>query len=202
MGILSLVRHGESVAQVAGVLPLSTDVGLSHFGFVQAQGAGRTLSRFKWDAIHCAPSLRTRQTLGTMLPEFSPRPSIFIEPRLRERNWGDLSKLEQSIWSSEEGAVVERVLAGWNERPPGGESYADMLTRVHAFFEEKIWPSVNRGGRVMLVSHNGCLKVVRAYLEGLEPHSTRPEGFSVGNAEPILYEGNDTFDSRTLMRFE
>jgi broad specificity phosphatase PhoE len=49
-------------------------------------------------------------------------------------------------------------------RPPGGESLADVAMRVHLFLESAKQELV--GKSVLIVTHNGTLRMLRFWLEG------------------------------------
>lgn len=78
-------------------------------------------------------------------------------PALREQHMGDW---EETPWSELNGANPQAIHDFWddylNERPPGGETWAEMAERVHAWFDAQALD-----GRWLVVTHIG---VIRALL--------------------------------------
>lgn len=82
MGLLILVRHGESMANVQHVLSDYKDkYGLSEIGEDQAERTGIELKRFKINKFYTSPVLRTLQTSKIISKH------IKIEPILDDRLW-------------------------------------------------------------------------------------------------------------------
>lgn len=89
-------------------------------------------------------------------------------PALRERcegayEGGALSALTPDLLGIDGGVVTDDVV-----RPGGGESLNDVYVRVATFVEGL--KHKYKGARVLLVSHGGPIRAIRAYGEGRRMH--------------------------------
>jgi probable phosphoglycerate mutase len=89
---------------------------------------------------------------------------VAIAPALRERSYGvyegrPLSELPSSASGIHDGRVVDS-----SARPEGGESLDDLYERCAKFIE-----SLRAAGndRLLLVTHGGTIRALRAYCAGL-----------------------------------
>jgi probable phosphoglycerate mutase len=178
---LTVVRHGQStgnsIATEAEAQGLETidiperdaDVPLSGTGRDQAAAVGRWLTgRADGERPEIAivsPYLRTRQTaelaLGTTgIP-------VLVDERLRDRELGVLDLLTArgvGIRLPAEAARRER-LGKFYYRPPGGESWADVLLRLRSLLREL--REDHPAGRIVLFGHEATVLLVRYLVEGL-----------------------------------
>jgi broad specificity phosphatase PhoE len=180
---LLLVRHGESQGNVAatmagqaGALVIEVpardaDVELSGTGREQALALGRLLAEFPENqraaAVWSSPYVRARQTAELAVQEGGWRARILIDERLRDRELGILDMLTSAGVEARlpEEAARRRWLGKFYYRPPGGESWADVVLRLRSVLADlERQPG---GGRVMLVCHDALILLFRYILEGL-----------------------------------
>jgi broad specificity phosphatase PhoE len=184
--LLVLVRHGESVRNVAkranrfflddearkhvrGIpdhrIPLSDE------GRRQAIEAGRALrERFgPFDQVYHSGYLRTVDTTKHLLDAYPPDERARIRVRhhlfIRERDPGyayDMTDAEATAafpWLQDYWTTFGPFFA----RPPGGESLAQVCERVYTFLQKL---SRTMGGkRVLIVTHAGTIWCIRYVLE-------------------------------------
>jgi broad specificity phosphatase PhoE len=158
--VIKLVRHGESLANVAGddQLPLADhQIPLTPKGVDQAREAGAHLGAdFLQDAlIYTSPFLRTRQTLTGILEGADLDPvqvKTREDPRLREVEHGYADIREQRPMIDTHGHFYYRY--------QGGESPADCYDRVSGFLESFI-RSVRKteSQKALIVTHGLALRV-------------------------------------------
>lgn len=174
---LGVVRHGQSTgnviaerAEVGGgevieIPERDADVPLSDTGHEQARALGEHLAELPEDdrpeiAI-VSPYLRARQTAG-----YLGVPAV-VDERLRDRELGVLDLLTgRGVQARLPGEFQRRARLGkFYYRPPGGESWADVLLRLRALLRElrEDYPD----GRVLLVAHDAVVMLVRYLAEGL-----------------------------------
>ena len=177
---LWLVRHGESVANVAATraeheglerIPIDlrdADVPLSDTGREQAE-ALRTWWADHRDAIGTcwvSPYRRARQTLEIARGEDEQIPAI-VDERLRDRELGILDLLTRhgvEVQHPEE-ADRRRHLGKFYHRPPGGESWADVALRLRSFLRDEL-PAREGGG--LIVAHDAVVMLLLYLLLPLE----------------------------------
>src|SRR5688500_9023180 len=206
---LWLVRHGQSQGNVArdaaheaGLATIDidmrdVDVPLSGLGFKQAETAGRWFASLPKDerpeVILCSPYLRARQTAELICKAGAlaggPAKSI-IDERLREREFGIFDRLT-TIGIREkfpEEAEHRARLGKFYHRPPGGESWADVILRLRSAMN-----SINlhySGRRVLIVCHQVVVLCMRYVLEELE----EADILAIDKAADILNCGICAFD--------
>jgi 2,3-bisphosphoglycerate-dependent phosphoglycerate mutase len=178
---LGVVRHGQStgnvIAQAAETDGLEAidiperdaDVPLSGTGREQAEAVGAWLSGLdraeRPEVAIVSPYLRTRQTAelalaGTGIP-------AVVDERLRDRELGVLDLLTgRGVQARLPDEYARRSRHGkFYYRPPGGESWADVLLRLRALLREL--RADHPGGRVLLFGHEATVLLVRYLAESL-----------------------------------
>ncbi len=178
---LGVVRHGQSTGNVTAeaaetgglevidILERDADVPLSDLGREQAAAVGRWLADQPDDErpelAVVSPYLRSRQTAelalaGSGLPEI-------VDERLRDRELGILDRLTRRGVAArlpDEGRR-RKHLGKFYYRPPGGESWADVLLRLRTLLWEL--RQDHPDGRVLLFSHEAVVLLVRYLVEHL-----------------------------------
>ncbi|MHC2998686.1 histidine phosphatase family protein [Microbacterium sp. HJ5] len=178
LGELWLVRHGESVGNVAAtqaqrdgldVIPLDirdADVPLSPTGEEQATALGGWLERHRdgIDVSWTSPYLRARQTLDLARAQSGDAPA-FIDERLRDRELGVLDLLTRhGVTRLHPEESARRLHLGkFYHRPPGGESWADVALRLRSFLRDALEAP---GDGALIVAHDA---VVMLFLYVLLP---------------------------------
>jgi 2,3-bisphosphoglycerate-dependent phosphoglycerate mutase len=181
---LILVRHGESIGNVAreeaestGALSIAmpmrdADVPLSELGFEQARAVGRWLAEDagrRPDAVWSSPYLRARQTAQTALAELADPPALRQDERIRDRELGVLDLLtKRGVGAQFPAEAIRRSWLGkFYYRPPGGESWVDLVLRIRAFLSD-----LERGhGRQLIISHDAVILLFRYVCEQLDEDS-------------------------------
>jgi broad specificity phosphatase PhoE len=184
---LLLVRHGESAGNVArdaahaaghsriDIADRDADVPLSSRGVEQSRALGtwiaqRPLSE-RPEILLSSPYRRARQTgefiaeMGAMLPGTAP---MVIDERLREREFGVLDRLTRSGIAEffPDQAEIRARLGKFYHRPPGGESWCDVILRLRSLVDTLSlhYP----GRRVLIVGHEVVVLCLRYLLEDLD----------------------------------
>ena len=166
---LYFVRHGETDWNAEGRYQGSRDIPLNDRGRGQARlnGAllrdligrsGRVATDFNW---FVSPLGRTRETMELIRAGVGePAPDVTIDRRLVEISFGIYEgHLHSDLASTGMPIAGERDASFWTFRPPEGESYEDVASRISAFGGALAGPSI-------VVSHGGILRVLRHLIEG------------------------------------
>lgn len=159
------VRHGETDWNVAGRLQGQTDTPLNPKGRDQADAVGRALARsgadFSAHAFIASPLARASETMRRMRAAMGLDPEAFSkDDLLKEMAFGRWEGSTFTDIRAREPAVMKaRDADRWGHRPPGGESYDDVATRLARFFAGLSGPSV-------LVSHGGVARAALAIIAG------------------------------------
>jgi broad specificity phosphatase PhoE len=182
--VMWIVRHGESAGNVArdaaeaAGLPLidiaqrDVDVPLSKLGESQAAALGRWFAKMPQDAqpnvVLSSPYLRARETsrIAIEAAGMSYEDITFItDERLREKEFGVLDRLTRVGIQQKypEQAEARSVLGKFYFRPPGGESWCDVILRLRSVIDT-ITRDYRRE-RVLIVSHQVVVNCFRYLLE-------------------------------------
>jgi broad specificity phosphatase PhoE len=177
------IRHGESEGNVAAtqasqagvdvidVPARDADVTLSSTGQDQALALGRALAsiaeELRPDAVVSSPYARAYQTAEIAVETAGWPVKVRIDERLRDRELGVLDMLTRQGVERRlpEEAERRRWLGKFYYRPPGGESWADVVLRLRSVLGEL--NNLGSGQRVMLVCHDALILLVRYVLEGM-----------------------------------
>ena len=182
---LWVVRHGQSAGNVArdaahaeGMLRINlsqrdVDVPLSELGQRQAQALGRWFAdgegRDRPEVILSSTYVRARETArlfreaGGALPD----EPICGDERLREKEFGILDGLTTAGILADEPQQAEfrKLLGKFYHRPPGGESWCDVIFRLRSLLDTV---SLHyHGRRVMIVAHQVVVLCLRYIIENL-----------------------------------
>ncbi len=193
-----LVRHGESMGNVAAaaanaadaevieVGQRDADVPLSDVGQAQARALGAGVSAVLADdrptLVWSSPYIRAQQTAETALATAGePRP-VLVDERLRDRELGVLDLLTTKGVANRFPLEAERRrwLGKFYHRPPGGESWADVVLRIRSFVRDL--DTVPDGTRALVVCHDALVLSFRYVCEGL----SEAEILAVGASTPVL----------------
>ena len=183
---LWIVRHGQSAGNVArdaadaaglgriDIADRDMDVALSPLGEDQADALGRWLASLPENerprTLMTSPYRRAIQTsqrirdAGGMVARDS---KFCIDERLREKEFGVLDRLTRVGIEDHfpEQAEFRKLLGKFYHRPPGGESWCDVILRLRSVLDTI---SLHHGGdRVMIVAHQVVVLCLRYLLDSL-----------------------------------
>jgi len=169
MSLLVLVRHGQSVANLANVFTGWLDVELTPLGEDEARQAGQRLHDFHFDLAYCSTLVRSRRTLELILAHLH-QDSVPVKAAdaLRERMYGALQGLNKAETILKYGQdQVNLWRRSYEDAPPEGETLHHTQERVFEYFNAEIAPQLRLGRNVLVVSHGNTLRALRMQLEGL-----------------------------------
>ena len=136
------------------------------------------------DAVWVTSHLgRTRQTAEALwragyLDEDAAAPSAIVAPDLAEQNLGAWQGLDRAAFFGErEPTPSSYWFAPADERPPAGESFVDLCTRVAVTIESLTGD--HSGRDIIAVAHGGTIRGAIAHALGLDPQSAL--AFAVDN---------------------
>lgn len=184
---LWLIRHGQSAGNVArdvahaaghGEIRLDVrdaDVPLSPLGLEQSQALGDWFAarscEDRPEVLLASPYIRARQTADAISAHgglAGPGAVLCIDERLREREFGILDGLTSAGIDDRfpEQAGARRLLGKFYHRPPGGESWCDVVLRLRSALDTLSLH--HRGKRVAIVAHQVVVLCLRYLLEELD----------------------------------
>ena len=218
-----IVRHGESAGNVAREAALvagekeidldirDVDVPLSRLGEQQSNALGRWFAAMpddeKPNVILTSPYVRARHT-AELVAQAAGLPkdaySLVVDERLREKEFGildGLTKVGIQAYHPDQ-AEFRRLLGKFYHRPPGGESWCDVILRLRSAIE-----MISReycAERVLLVCHSVIVLCMRYLLE----HMTEEQILAIDRAEEVancsvtMYRYDPAAYPRGILRLE
>jgi broad specificity phosphatase PhoE len=156
---LYMVRHGQTDVNARDGLQGHLDVPLNDKGRAHAAALARHFSLKQLAAIWASPLQRARNTAAAIAaPHGLP---VQIDRDLIELDYGDIDgmTMEEAARTSNFG---ERDKDRMAYRPPNGETYPEVLTRLSRFFARKL------GEPALIVAHQGIMRMACAHF-GLMP---------------------------------
>ena len=188
---LWIVRHGQSAGNVArdaaeaGGLHLidiaerDVDVPLSALGERQADALGHWFAQLpdgeRPEVVLSSPYLRARQTGDRVLAALRGQDgdaadvvACVHDERLREKEFGILDRMTTFGIREKYPELAEqrRHVGKFYFRPPGGESWCDVILRLRSFLD--MLAREHRGDRVLVVAHQVIVNCMRYLLERLD----------------------------------
>jgi broad specificity phosphatase PhoE len=159
--VLTLVRHGETSANLDGVWHGSTDTPLTERGRRQAERVAEFLAKRHPDAtvVYSSPLARARDT-ATLISERIGIPLV-IDPGLAEYHLGSWEGISYADLHQKH-KFWEQIKKDADFAPHGGESPRVVVERFTGALRRIA--SDNAGQRVIVVAHGGALSMVLAAL--------------------------------------
>jgi 2,3-bisphosphoglycerate-dependent phosphoglycerate mutase len=214
-GKLVLLRHGQSVWNVANLFTGWTDVDLSDQGREEARAAGRELKNtgIRFDQAYTSVLKRAIRTLWIALDEMDCMwLPVTNDWRLNERHYGGLQGLDKIQTAAKHGDAQVKIwrrsydippppLAADDQRHPrldpryagldpallpATESLKDTLARVLPLWNEAIAPQLRAGRNLLVVAHGNSIRAIVKMLDDV-PESQIVE-LNIPTGVPLLYE--------------
>lgn len=182
---LWIVRHGQSAGNVARDLAEANghpmidiafrdiDTPLSDLGVEQSIALGDWFARLdpadQPEVVLASPYVRAAETARLVAERTGePRPALRFDERLREKEFGILDRLtKRGIEMRHPELAAQRQHVGkFYFRPPGGESWCDVILRLRSLLEMVTREYADR--RVLIVAHQVIVNCLRYLLEQMD----------------------------------
>ena len=189
--VLYYVRHGQTDWNFERRLQGQHDIPLNALGRKQAVQCGRILrdlfardNRSAGDFDYCASPLgRARVTMELMRAELGLDPETYrTDARLMEMSfgrWEGFTAAELQV--REAPALAARERDKWNFALPGGESYAQLLVRIRAWYETVARDAV-------VAAHGGVARALIAHLGISMPEDAAID--DIGQGVVYVFDGS------------
>ena len=221
--LVYIVRHGESAGNVARDAAIEAgepridldirdvDVPLSPLGERQAIAVGKWFGDLppekRPNIVLTSPYVRARHTAGLIVKTAGMHEdsySFIVDERLREKEFGVLDRLTALGVKNHfpDQAEFRRLLGKFYHRPPGGESWCDVILRLRSATE--MMSREYCGHRVLIVCHAVVVLCMRYILE----HLTETELLAIdkqteiANCSVTEYEYDETLGPRGNLRLK
>ena len=179
---LWIVRHGQSAGNVAaeaadaaGMTRIKldmrdVDVPLSDLGHRQADVVAAWFAALEHgpQVVLNSPFVRACQTADAISAQLRHVHARATDERLREREFGILDRLTRAgvVELHPDQAAALTMLGKFYHRPPGGESWTDVILRLRGILDTVALHYA--GQRVLIVAHQVVVLCLRYILETLD----------------------------------
>ena len=207
--LLWVVRHGQSAGNVAreaaeaaahpwiDIETRDMDTPLSELGERQAAALGRWFGEMRPSSqpnvVLCSPYVRAVETSQILLDAADIDTTALTmqrDERLREKEFGVLDRLTKvGIRQKYPELSKQRAHVGkFYFRPPGGESWCDVLLRLRSVLDTLT--REHRQQRVLIVAHQVIVNCLRYLLERMDEQQIMEidRGADVPNCSVTSYE--------------
>ncbi len=159
--VVTLIRHGQTRANLEGIWHGSTDTKLTPCGRLQAERTALHVSRTRPDlvALYSSPLERTRHTAAPLAARLG------LEVRLHD----DLREYDLGAWEgksyrelSDDLKLFERMQHEPDWQPGGGESPRAVANRLGGAIRSLA--ARHAGERIAIVTHGGALTLALGWL--------------------------------------
>jgi 2,3-bisphosphoglycerate-dependent phosphoglycerate mutase len=202
MNHLIITRHGQSQWNLENRFTGWEDVDLTPAGEAEARKAGELIKDFPIDAVFSSTLRRARRTVEIALDSAAASGTDLSSVRdgagwaiaahddLRERHYGDLVGLNKAETAEKYGdEQVHLWRRGFEVRPPGGESLADVVERVRPYYESAIEPLIKQGKNVLVSAHGNSLRALLLILG--EYSAEEIPGVELPTGRPLVFDFED-----------
>ena len=184
--VLYYIRHGETDWNLEGRLQGWHDPDLNAVGRRQAAVCADILRGLIEQQGHspadygyvASPLQRARQTVEILRAALGLEPGDYrVDPRLREIGFGEWEGLTfRDVRLRAPRALAERERNKWSFVPPGGESYAQVASRMRDWYDAL-------DGNTVVIAHGGTARALIGVL-GIRPPAEAP---SVDIGQGVVY---------------
>lgn len=145
---LFFIRHGQTEANVKGILTGRLETNLTQKGIDDAIALSKELTE-EFDYYYCSPLTRTHQTLRAIKGDVD----FIIDERITEVSSGDW----QGKLKSELPEVEYDLYKKGQLNPPNGESLEDVDKRIKSFLED-MFSKYKSDEKILVVTHNAFMR--------------------------------------------
>lgn len=155
---LTVVRHGQTEENQAGIIQGQTDGTLTRRGVEQSDKVAAELATKSFDVI-MSSDLGRCTVLAEKIHRYHPSTPLVFFPALREICYGPYQGKPISSLNMDDFPGTKLT-----QKTPDGESWIDLGKRIETFLNE-IYAKY-KDSSVLLVTHDGPIQMMRSYLEG------------------------------------
>lgn len=160
--LLALLRHGQTVWNEEGRIQGHADSPLSRKGIQQVKEWTQFLSTVTIHNIIASDLGRVRETVSIIQNQLK-NVSVEWNASLQEQAWGAWQGKTFADLRKNHGEILKaQIQAGWEFRPPGGESRKEVLQRALPVIQNitQDYPGKN----ILVVCHEGIIKSLIYHL--------------------------------------
>lgn len=174
---LYFIRHGETEANVEGILTGVLETNLTEKGIENAKKLAVELTD-NFDYYFCSPLKRTHQTLKCIKGNVP----FIIDKRLIEVSSGDWQGKYKSELPKKEYELYKKGLFN----PPNGEKMLNVENRIKSFLDD-MFNNYRNDDKILIVTHNAFMRSLkRLFLD--KDNFQEPKNLEVFKVDNNMYK--------------
>ena len=201
-----LIRHGQSEWNKLNLFTGFKNVDLSDQGVEEAIKASENFKELgiKFDLVYTSVLSRAQKTSEIILKELGQQEDLKKKSKiiehiaLNERDYGDLTGLDKKETADKYGdEQVHKWRRGYSDRPPGGESLEDVVSRVKSYYDSEILPQIHSelNSNILIAAHGNSLRALLLVMKVYKIEEINSVELSTGVPIHIIYQ-----DSQFLIK--
>lgn len=193
--VITLIRHGESYANINQVVESFSCQGLTEKGIAQAQALALRIQQegIKFDAYYASTLKRARMTAEILAPVINQ--PIQWEDDLHELRVGEVDGMSYQEVSQRYPTFDRAIMDVHTKVAPGGESWNEFAVRCASVLNSIA--SANKGKHVAVVCHGGVIECSFLWALDLSAGVRRRVAFPARNtAMTVWQERASSYDGR------
>lgn len=201
-----LIRHGQSEWNKLNLFTGFKNVDLSEQGVEEAIKASENFKELgiKFDLVYTSVLSRAQKTSEIILKglgqqeDLKKKSKIIEHIALNERDYGDLTGLDKKETADKYGdEQVHKWRRGYSDRPPGGESLEDVVSRVKSYYDSEILPQIHSefNSNILIAAHGNSLRALLLVMNVYKIEEINSIELSTGVPIHIIYQ-----DSQFLIK--
>ena len=182
------------------------NVDLSEQGVEEAIKASENFKELgiKFDLVYTSVLSRAQRTSEIILKELGQQEDLKKKSKiiehiaLNERDYGDLTGLDKKETADKYGdEQVHKWRRGYSDRPPGGESLEDVVSRVKSYYDSEILPQIHSelNSNILIAAHGNSLRALLLVMKVYKIEEINSVELSTGVPIHIIYQ-----DSKFLIK--
>lgn len=174
---LFFIRHGQTEANVKGIMTGTIETNLTQKGIEDAKKLAKELKE-EFNFYYCSPLKRTQQTLYAIKGDVK----FIVDSRLTEVSSGDWQGKLKSELPEKEYVLYKKGLLD----PPNGESLKNVDRRIELFLEE-MFTKYKKEDKILIVTHNAFMRnLKRLFIDGSKVDE--PKNLEIFEIDEEIYD--------------
>lgn len=179
MAKILLIRHGLTTDNINHIFTGWRNTDLAPRGIAEAQAIGEKLKDVPITKAYASDLARSVHTAKLVLDGYHPWVKIIVDPRLRERDYGDIAGKNKDELTRDFPKEFPLWHRSYDVPPPGGESIKDVAKRVIPFLQD-VMKDAKPDDIILLSAHGNSLRPIRQYFEHLTDEQTASFEHTIG----------------------
>lgn len=166
MAKIFVFRHGQTIDNKEHIFSGFRQSDLTSEGIDEAKQIGEKLKYEKVTRAYQSDQVRSQHTLELVLNPWHQNIPIVTDPRIKERDYGDLTGKNKNEIEKEFPKQYKLWHRSYAVAPPNGESIKDVEKRVLSFLDDEL-PKWGKNDVIFISAHGNSLRPMRRYFEHL-----------------------------------